>query len=391
MGIKASTLRVLLHQAWALFRAPSPAYLPNELISDILSRVPEKSVCRFRCVSTEWRALVSDPVFAAAHKSRAEPFLVVASHANQLGEHLRLVDMDGNIVRVIRDMSEICMPVSTSPDDAVCAIGLMRNGTSVAWLLDLATMKVLAARLEGYEAWGFGRATPSGAYKIVRIRDHTNCEVFTIGDGVGWRQRKSRSLCRKINSLDKCAPTSNGMLYFLTKERQDMDSILCFDLESEEWKNNIKGPQNLDILWHTSLGELNGALCMVETKNWETNHECTNIWLLTDSDKSTWIKAYTVPLSPSIPLDSFKYCWLIPLGMLRDGSKLLFCYSDGLGGAKLGRPPILQIYDPYEGTCIDVTKKLLGDDGSVVGFCRSHLGRVIPAKIQQPISSFRFI
>ncbi|TVU51197.1 hypothetical protein EJB05_02606, partial [Eragrostis curvula] len=40
---------------------PSPAaYLPDELITQILTRVPAKSLCRFNCVSRSWRALISD-------------------------------------------------------------------------------------------------------------------------------------------------------------------------------------------------------------------------------------------------------------------------------------------------------------------------------------------
>ncbi|CAL5083536.1 unnamed protein product [Urochloa decumbens] len=39
---------------------PPEAYLPDDLIVEILSRLPAKSLCRFKCVSKSWHALV-DP------------------------------------------------------------------------------------------------------------------------------------------------------------------------------------------------------------------------------------------------------------------------------------------------------------------------------------------
>ncbi|CAN6361029.1 unnamed protein product [Urochloa humidicola] len=41
---------------------PNPAaQLTDDLLLEILARVPYRSLCRFRCVSTRWSALISDP------------------------------------------------------------------------------------------------------------------------------------------------------------------------------------------------------------------------------------------------------------------------------------------------------------------------------------------
>ena len=42
-------------------RASAAADLTDDLIVEILSRLPVKSICRFKCVSRHWRALISHP------------------------------------------------------------------------------------------------------------------------------------------------------------------------------------------------------------------------------------------------------------------------------------------------------------------------------------------
>nr|CAB3454673.1 unnamed protein product [Digitaria exilis] len=46
--------------------ALAAAYLPDELVVEILARLPAKSLCRFKCVSRRWCRLISDP----AHRAR---------------------------------------------------------------------------------------------------------------------------------------------------------------------------------------------------------------------------------------------------------------------------------------------------------------------------------
>ena len=46
--------------------ATAVAYLPDDLVVNILARLPAKSLCRFKCVSRRWRRLISDP----AHRAR---------------------------------------------------------------------------------------------------------------------------------------------------------------------------------------------------------------------------------------------------------------------------------------------------------------------------------
>ncbi|CAM0908985.1 unnamed protein product [Alopecurus aequalis] len=383
MGITFSSLRCLRRRAQELAPVRStstPAVsLPNDIIFDILSRVPLKSLCRFRCVSRGWRALICDPIFIAAQKSRpAEPLLVVGSSSDLC---LRLVNMDGGVVRVIPHEAWSWTPVCASPVDDVLCVTSYSTGFPVAGMIDVTTKKVLVTRLDLHKAWGCGRAVPSGAYKVVRFGFRL-CEVFTAGDGDGWRLRESFPFRTYHYNRVHYTPAVNGTLHFLAVALPDVaGSVLRFNLEREEWMSRIKGPPNVRLgRPEISLSELNGSLCMVVPKFHSNGYGYTNVWLLSDSVKSTWVKAYKILLDPST------YYQMMPLRVLKDGTKLLLRYN------KYGGAPVLQIYDHKDRTCTDAMEKLLGDHVSGIGFCSLHLeGFISPPKNQHPEYSVRYI
>ena len=48
------------------------AYFPDEIIREILSRLPVKSLLQFRSVSKHWKSLISDKHFIQSHYKIAE-------------------------------------------------------------------------------------------------------------------------------------------------------------------------------------------------------------------------------------------------------------------------------------------------------------------------------
>ncbi|KQK02760.1 hypothetical protein BRADI_2g03520v3 [Brachypodium distachyon] len=164
----------------------STVSLPYHVVFDILLRTPVKSVCRSRCVSKAWRDLIRSPVFAAAHKSRHGPLLVDAGSFHEEepagGRDLRLMDMDGSVVRVIRGAGGFGMMSNTSLDDLICVNGASCDGINV---VDPATGEVLLTcpqvdiveehdkfprvAMRYYVNFGIGRAVPSNQYKLVRL------------------------------------------------------------------------------------------------------------------------------------------------------------------------------------------------------------------------------
>ncbi|CAA7018525.1 unnamed protein product [Microthlaspi erraticum] len=56
---------------------------PRDLTSEILLRLPEKSVARFRCVSKLWSSITTDPYFINLFETRSQqPSLLVCFRKN---------------------------------------------------------------------------------------------------------------------------------------------------------------------------------------------------------------------------------------------------------------------------------------------------------------------
>jgi hypothetical protein len=91
--------------------------------------------------------------------------------------------MEGNLVRVIPGVGSFLKSISSRADELVC----LMQGMGDAKVIDLATGEVLVTYSLG-RVLGFGRAVPSGLYKLLYFR-FGKYEIFTVGDNVGWRKK----------------------------------------------------------------------------------------------------------------------------------------------------------------------------------------------------------
>ncbi|KAF7019563.1 unnamed protein product [Triticum aestivum] len=322
----------------------SPAMLPSlpdDLISEILSWVLVKSACRFCCVSRGWHALISGPAFVATHRSRTDPQLLLLATSYHHKEHgrrsydLQLLDVDGEVVRVNKSVGAFWTICYGRDDALVCVtFGFCKpRDFLVANVINPATGSVLVKTTElddgaSYDVYmgdfTVGCAAPSGAYKVVRLMGndpHRPWKVLTLGDGAKWRQVGFPAATQSTRYDRGPVVTIAGVMHFLyTSETSCEDYIFRLDLESEKWVATLKGPTSdelqMDVLIKYLLRFNNDTLCLVQWEKRLTNNVCSNIWLLTDHAKGTWVKAYTVSTDSITGL-------LIPLRMMRDSPKML--------------------------------------------------------------------
>ncbi|XP_056845467.1 putative F-box protein At1g50870 [Raphanus sativus] len=60
-------------------RESKATYLPVDLLSEILLRLPVKSAVKFRCVSKVWSSITTRPSFISSFAARSSPRLLIFS------------------------------------------------------------------------------------------------------------------------------------------------------------------------------------------------------------------------------------------------------------------------------------------------------------------------
>uniref|UniRef100_M8C3Q6 F-box associated beta-propeller type 3 domain-containing protein n=1 Tax=Aegilops tauschii TaxID=37682 RepID=M8C3Q6_AEGTA len=279
--------------------------------------------------------------------------------------------MDGRILRVVEAAGDL-WTIFSGPDGPVCP----PRHYKVLNLIDMTTGIVLRTCTwmdYGDYTFGIGYAARSSMYKMVCIMNSTlgqhTCTVLTLEDDEAriWRKVQSPPTTADGRCHQNCVATIDGAVYFLYGSANE---VLCFDLESEEWKGTIKGPARSggELPQKFRMVELDGALCIVHLVGRQTSRRHTTIWLMSDSARGTWVKMYTIPMLPSMD-------FVRPLRMIRrDGKLLFYCFHFGEA------TPSLELYDPFNGTCTHLAKhprNLLGD----VGVWGLHLKCFVSAKI----------
>ncbi|KAJ1279317.1 hypothetical protein BS78_04G146000 [Paspalum vaginatum] len=365
--------------------------LPDDIIFDVLTRLPVKTLCRFRSVSEGWRALISDPAFAAAVAAplvvgvfgEGRPYAKFYPHELPRFVPRRRSRFSCGVVDDVKTAKLMCCGGGARLD-----LVFVDHGDDGGMVIDPATGLVTTLRGGefattnyngtsngfGYNALcfsSFGSATPSGTYKVVRLRDaHTTekavqiCQIVSIGapgDGSGaWRQRPEAPILTCFCSAG-CGAFADGVLYFMARGSDveyggtrpggpNPTMIAPFDLESEEWKAVINGPPighpNEDEVWRMALAVLKGSLCLVQTVKPRRNPRSryyTHIWLL----------EYTIKMPETSVL--FR-----AIETMADGRILVLNAFRKSDYTVADAPCILQLYDPSTGGFADLME--MADD-----------------------------
>ncbi|KAM0956031.1 hypothetical protein ACFX2A_024857 [Malus domestica] len=234
----------------------------NDIIIEILSRLPVRSLLQFRCVCKSWRALISNPHFVTKHLSHAvltcmnntRTFtLFISSTRIHSIVHIALNDQQSDShVRVT--VKELDFPVMI-PDIVLTRIVGSCNGLIclevncnkiIIWNPCTGQSKVLPKPLySGSLFYGFGYDSTTDDYKVIRGSSKTTLgskevtiQVFSLKSD-SWRSADDDH--GNYIHLEGKGCFLNGALHWV-EVSMVASRILSFDLAEEKFKEKLPLP-----------------------------------------------------------------------------------------------------------------------------------------------------
>ncbi|XP_042477396.1 F-box protein At3g07870-like [Macadamia integrifolia] len=316
--------------------------LPFEIIKDILSRLPVKSLMRFRCVSKDWRYLIHDPFFISQHLNRSSeknPGLCLA---------------DGRFFTIILDGSSTATRVDIPFQGLVDRVEILGSCNGLLCLFVAERLsdwyrhinpiylwnparreyrKLPDAPFSSPRIWGisttvlgFGYDSINNEYKVVRIIyfcergmdrliPKSDVRVYSLAS-VKWKKLGNAPF--EIRDTSSKA-VLNGFIHWMATRKiksQMLELIVSFDVRNEVFRE-IHLPNGVGGECSNFVAVLGGCLSLIEC----IHGSYVEIWVMKDYGvNGSWTKQFTIELCSYGYGGSIKK---LPIEILKSGEILI--------------------------------------------------------------------
>ncbi|EYU23200.1 hypothetical protein MIMGU_mgv1a024656mg, partial [Erythranthe guttata] len=268
-------------------------HLPEEIIEEILYRLPVKSLLRFKCVSQSWRSLISTKQFIETHlqhSKKIESFtdkrIISTCSKSSCPGRLKACYLSSLLTEpVTRAFSFNFFPMNSSRDIVIvgscnglicvlvdaCRFFLLNPSTrEFKELPDFFTGTTCPKNLGSISGYGFGFDESSCDYKVYAVFSMTSPYDRDVGfpsksvarvysfktDSWGvnaffedrWTIGQGKFVSGKLHWIN----------YYKTKLKWE---IVCFDLTNESF-GTVERPSCMEGCYIPRLGVFKGCLCM---------------------------------------------------------------------------------------------------------------------------------
>ncbi|PRQ48525.1 putative F-box domain-containing protein [Rosa chinensis] len=321
-------------------------HVSEEIVEQILSRLPPKSLMRFKCVCTLWWNLIQSPSFVAKHLSNS---LRASSSVSILCKHTvekkvenndhaetgddvetllsslylcnEIDDLVAEVLRVPPPMNQISrssdLRIAGHCDGITClkffvgnvvlcnpAIKEFKLLPKSCLLLPSDNDEYLDLELRYYtEFLGFGYDRKGKDYKVVRfVVYEESCywfraEVYTLGSN-SWREVETEYTYREFFVMSGYCDQQMFFegIYYWQVCGQVGECILSFDMGDEIF-NVISIPwEEMPDEYHVRLGKWKESIALISCPTVTVVPQSFDIWVMNNSGnvKGSWTKCLTI-------------------------------------------------------------------------------------------------
>ncbi|XP_026420365.1 F-box/kelch-repeat protein At3g06240-like [Papaver somniferum] len=264
-------------------------HLPKGILSDILVRLPIKSVSRFRCVDKAWCKLLRTPDFLKMRQKHAiEKNVDVGLMLHHYNEICILNYDSSSSICIVKNQGKFN---HDNIEFFGCCNGLVllrRVNKDCSYIITLwnpATdeyrnlphpLYEFEDQIEDIE-YGIGYDNRLEDYKVVSIalpdEDHIEVQVYTLKSN-SWRRLENSNLLYCVDQLinrgtaDMSRLPVDGAIYWIaetetkTSPSVDYEVIVSFDIETEQF-DEMPFPDLFDESYDTNLCVLGRSLCLL--------------------------------------------------------------------------------------------------------------------------------
>ncbi|KAJ6411744.1 hypothetical protein OIU84_008343 [Salix udensis] len=331
--------------------------IPEDVILDILSRLPAKSIVRFRRVSRTWCSFIHDPFFASLHHARSitrdkgnalllsypDPSSSSTSFSfferKQGFRNLQISHVDQQyacLSEIIRGI--LCIHDRRSHRVDICNITTQETIT----LPRSTNIPIRPGAGVDFDIvyeprYSFGFNSTTGDYKVLNIccitgyklqvnpinglstrevsRKTVEFEIFTIGcdRGAGsWRKiDPGYPYDQELYGLTSESVCADGVIHWRHR-LLDQEILLAFDLQQEKFQI-IQVPK--EALGFQLMKQVKGCLVLMGHVTSGYNRNKIDLWILEDRRDQVWMKE-------TVLFPSYSPC-LWPVGSFKTGLILL--------------------------------------------------------------------
>ncbi|XP_047088900.1 F-box protein At5g07610-like [Lolium rigidum] len=348
----------------------SLADLTDDLLVEIFSRLPVKSVCRSKCVSRYWHGLISH----RAHRKKLPQTLsgFFSRHISQ-GDGPRFDSILGVQERHVSDPSLSFLPGYRTVRPVDCCNGLLlclcsKDSTSNERnyvVCNPATEKWLILPDSGRHNEVFARrlcfdpAISSRFHVFSILEDVDDCitDVEIYSSEAGEWSHKENGWSQEIMLYDRSV-FLNGMLYFKSYD----SAVVTVDKEGKTWKTiPLLETMAVEISLVSNealIGQSQGRLHYVNARDRDAS--TLSVWILDSHHSGKWIFKYNISTSKLFGHKGFRLsrnytliaihpdCNLIFI--ILNGKNLLLSYDMDRGKVRVIhnlKDPFDERYNPY--------------------------------------------